>query len=186
VSLGLYGGAFDPPHNGHVALAEAALEHFALKRLIVLVVAAPGHKEVALGIDERLRLAHLAFDPLPRTEVRRDDHARTVDTLREGPWEGPVFLLGADELARFLSWKDPNGVLELARLGVASRLGYGRPQAEPVLAALDRPERIEFFEIPAVRASSKEIRARLHRGESVRDMVPESVAREIEDAGLYR
>jgi nicotinate-nucleotide adenylyltransferase len=106
--------------------------------------------------------------------------------LRDGRWQDPVFLVGADELAGFLSWKDPNGVLELARLGVASRPGYARPEVEPVLVALDRPERVEFFDVPAVPASSEEIRARLHRGESVRDVVPEAVAREIESAGLYR
>jgi nicotinate-nucleotide adenylyltransferase len=186
VSVGLYGGAFDPPHNGHVALAEAALDRFDLERLVILVAAAPGHKLVELGIEERLRLAELSFGPLARTEVRRDDHERTVDALRAGGWDDPIFLIGADELAGFLSWKEPNGVLELARLGVASRPGYPRADVEPVLAALARPDRVEFFEIPTVPISSEEIRTRIRHGESVEDVVPERVLREIEVAGFYR
>ena len=184
MSVALFGGAFDPPHNGHVALAEAALEHFRPERLIVLVAAAPGHKEVVLGIDDRLRLAELAFGSPPRTEVVRDDHARTIETLRAGGWPDPVFLVGADEFADFLSWVDPNGVLELARLGVASRPSYER--AEHVSTQLERPDRVEFFEIPDVPVSSDEIRGRLVRGESVAGVVPEAVLRAIEDAGLYR
>jgi nicotinate-nucleotide adenylyltransferase len=184
VSVGLYGGAFDPPHFGHVALAEAALEHFDLERLIVLVVAAPGHKEVQAGIDDRLRLAELAFGSLPRTEIVRDDHERTIETLREGGWADAVFLIGADEFADFLSWVNPNGVLELARLGVASRPGHDPP--EHVLAHLERPDRVEFFVIPDVPVSSDELRGRLKRGESIADVVPEAVLREIEEAGLYR
>jgi nicotinate-nucleotide adenylyltransferase len=184
VSVGLYGGAFDPPHNGHVALARAALDRFDLERLLILVAAAPGHKFVELGIDERLRLAGLAFGPLPRTEVTRDDHERTVGTLEAGGWDDPIFFVGADEFEGFLSWVEPNRVLELARLGVASRRDYER--AEHVLANLARPDRVEFFEIEDIPVSSDEIRARIRRGESVADVVPEAVAREVEDAGLYR
>lgn len=186
MSVGLYGGAFDPPHNGHVALAEAALSHFDLERLVVLVVARPGHKDVEAGIEDRLRLADLAFGSLPRTEVVRDNHERTVDALRAGGWADPLFLIGDDEFARLLSWKDPNAVLELARLGVASRPDHARADVEPVLAALTQPERIEFFAIPQVPISSEEIRARIRRGESVAGVVPEAVLREIEIAGLYR
>ena len=183
---GLFGGAFDPPHNGHVALAEAAFAHFDLERLVVLVAAAPGHRSVEADADSRLSLARLAFGGLPNTEVVLDDHRRTVDTLRAERFDDPLFLVGADEFAGFLAWKDPNGVLELARLGVATRPGYPRERLEPVLAQLERPNRVEFFEIPAVDASSTDIRDRIRRGEDLGELLPDAVAREIEVAALYR
>jgi nicotinate-nucleotide adenylyltransferase len=183
---GLFGGAFDPPHNGHVALAEAALAHFDLESLVILVAADPGHRSVESEPDSRLSLARLAFGDLPRTEVVLDQHPRTVDTLRAERFDDPLFLVGADEFAGFLVWKEPNGVLELARLGVATRPGYPRERLEPVLAQLERPDRVEFFEIPAVDASSTDIRERVRRGEDVGELVPGAVAREIEVAALYR
>jgi nicotinate-nucleotide adenylyltransferase len=184
--IGLFGGAFDPPHNGHVALAEAALAHFDLERLVVLVAAAPGHRSVEADADSRLSLARLAFGGLPHTEVVLDEHRRTVDTLRAERFDDPLFLVGADEFAGFLAWKDPNGVLELARLGVATRPGYPRERLEPVLAQLEGPNRVEFFEIPAVDASSTDIRDRIRRGEDLGKLLPDAVAREIEVAALYR
>jgi nicotinate-nucleotide adenylyltransferase len=183
---GLFGGAFDPPHNGHVALAEAALERFGLSRLIVLVVVEPAHKSVELPFEGRFKLARLAFGGLRRTEVVPETHARTIDGLDAEQFEDPIFLIGADEFAGFLSWKDPNGVLERARLGVATRPGYSWERIEPVLAKLEQPDRVEFFDIPAFDVPSTEIRERARRGERIDDVVPEAVAREIEMAGLYR
>ena len=183
---GLFGGAFDPPHNGHLALAEAAIPHFGLERLLVLVVVDPGHREVELDFEMRLRLARLAFDGLERTEVLPEEHRFTVDALRARPAEDAVFLVGADEFAGFLGWKDPDGVLAEARLGVATRPGYPQSRLDPVLESLERPERVEFFQIPAVPVSATEIRARAALGEPLDGLVPEPVAREIDRLGLYR
>jgi nicotinate-nucleotide adenylyltransferase len=188
---GLYGGVFDPPHNGHVALAEAALRQFDLQQLLVLVLVDPGHKRAELDFERRFELARLAFADLSRTDVIPEGHARTVDALRaherrEKRFADALFFVGADEFADFLSWKDPNGVLELARLAVATRRGYPRERLESVLVGLENPERVEFFDIPVVEASSRDIRARVRRGEPVDDVVPPAVAREIEVAGLYR
>jgi nicotinate-nucleotide adenylyltransferase len=183
---GLFGGAFDPPHNGHVVLARAALERFDLQRLLVLVVVDPGHKGVELEFERRYELARLAFADLPRAEVRPEGHARTVDALRAHHFADAVFFVGADEFADFLSWKDPNGVLARTRLAVATRPGFPREKLDGVLAGLERPDRVEFFEIPAVDASSRDIRARIRNGESIDGLVPAAVAREIGIAGLYR
>jgi nicotinate-nucleotide adenylyltransferase len=183
---GLLGGAFDPPHNGHLALAERAIAHFRLERLLVLVVAEPGHKPVELPFEDRYELASLAFRELPRTDVVPERNAYTVDAVRGGRFGDAVFLVGADELADFLSWKDPNGVLEHVRLGVATRPGYSRERLEPVLAALDRPDRVQFFDLPAVQVSSSEIRARVARGEPIEGLVPPAVQALIADRGLYR
>jgi nicotinate-nucleotide adenylyltransferase len=183
---GLFGGTFDPPHNGHVSLAETALDHFDLERLLVLVVVNPGHRSVELDFEQRLDLARHAFSGLPRAEVVPEEHAYTIDAVRDGRFKDAIFLVGADEFATFLSWKDPNGVLEFVRLGVATRPGYERETLEPVLAQLERPDRVAFFDIPAVPVSSQDLRGRIARGEAINGLVPEAVAREIEARGLYR
>jgi len=183
VSIGLYGGTFDPPHNGHVALLEGAERHLRLDELRVLVVADPGHRETHAPAPARLALTQAAF---PGRDVRLDDHARTVDLLRAGRFDDPVFLIGADEFAAFLEWKEPNAVLELARLGVAGRPGFGQTALEQMREALDRPERVVFFEIEPHPVSSTEIRRRVAAGEPVAGLVPDAVAREIERLSLYR
>lgn len=180
---GLLGGAFDPPHVGHVALADAAERRLGLQRVVVVVVADPGHKSVHCPAETRLELARAAF---PGREVALDRHARTVDMLRECRWDDPVFLIGADEFLDFPGWKEPEAVLDLTRLGVASRPGYSREHLEDVLAGLSSPDRVLFFEIEPLAVSSREIRERVARGEPIDGLVPPAVAAAIESRGLYR
>ena len=180
---GLFGAVFDPPHVGHVALVRDARARFGFDRFVVLVVAHPGHKEVATDADVRLALARAAF---PDEQVELDPHARTVDTLRERRFDEPVFLVGADQFADFLTWKDPNGVLELARLGVATRPGFPQERLDRVLGALERPDRVTFFEIEPLDVSSSAIRDRIAGGEAIDGLVPAAVAAEIAALGLYR
>jgi nicotinate-nucleotide adenylyltransferase len=172
---GLLGGTFDPPHVGHVALADAAESQLGLDRVVVVVVAEPGHKDVACPADVRLELARAAF---PDREVELDRHPRTVDMLREGRWADLVFLVGADEYLDFPTWKEPEEVLRLARLGVATRPGYALPE--------ERSDRVLFFELDPVPVSSSEIRERVARGEPIDRLVPPAVAAVIHDRGLYR
>jgi len=180
---GLLGGTFNPPHNGHIALAAAARRHFDLDELAILVAVSPGHKEVQLGAEARLRRARAAF---PDYEVELDPHERTVDLLKEGQWDDPLFLIGADQFADFLTWKDPEGVIERARIGVATRPGYPRERLDEVLGRLSTPERIELFDIEPVAVSSGEIRDRVARGEPIDGLVPPDVAALIHSLGLYR
>jgi nicotinate-nucleotide adenylyltransferase len=181
--IGLLGGTFNPPHNGHLALARAAQEHFDLDDLVVLVAERPGHKEVQLDSETRLRLAQAAF---PDEQVESDPYERTVDLLRAGRWREPLFLIGADQFADFLTWKDPEGVLALTRMGVATRPGYPRERLDGVLQQLSRPDRVELFEIEPVEISSREIRDRVSRGESIAGLVPPAVVELIQSLGLYR
>jgi nicotinate-nucleotide adenylyltransferase len=180
---GLFGGAFDPPHVGHLELLRRAREHFALEDVLVLVVADPGHKDVVTDAGVRLELARAAF---PDEQVELDPHPRTIDMLRERRLDDPIFLVGADEFCDFLDWKDPNGVLELSRLAVATRPGYPRERLEHVLRGLERPDRVDFFEIEPLEVSSRDIRARVARGGSIDGLVPPAVAHEIGALGLYR
>ena len=181
--IGLFGGTFNPPHNGHVALARDTVDQFGLEELVILVAVRPGHKEVQLDAEMRLRLACAAF---PDREVVLDEHERTVDTLANGPWRDPLFVIGADEFCDFLTWKDPEGVLDRARLGVATRPGYPRERLDGVLERLSRPDRVLFFEIEPLPITSRDLRDRVARGEPIDAFVPPAVAGLISELGLYR
>jgi nicotinate-nucleotide adenylyltransferase len=181
--IALFGGAFDPPHLGHVALADAAVQAFAPDELLVLVAERPWHKEVPTPVDARLELVRAAF---PGARVEVDPYEATVDLLEARQLEDPVFLIGADQLAAFLTWRRPERVLELARLGVAMRPGFDRAVLDDVLSRLERPERVLFFELEPVPVSSTEIRDRAARGEPLDGLVPRAVAERIADLGLYR
>ena len=180
---GLLGGTFNPPHDGHLALARAAWKHFELDALAVLVAERPGHKQVGLDAETRLKLARAAF---PDYSVEPDPYERTVDMLRARRWAEPLFLIGADQFADFLTWKDPEGVLALSRIGVATRPGFPAERLDSVLQRLSRPDRVELFEIEPVPISSQEIRDRVGRGESIDGLVPPAVAELIEALRLYR
>jgi nicotinate-nucleotide adenylyltransferase len=179
MSLGLFGGAFDPPHRGHVQLARCAEGELGLDRLVVLVAADPGHKAVGTPAALRLEMARAAF---PADEVVLDGHARTIDLLRDHPeWQDAWFVIGADEFCDFLSWKEPDAVLERVRLAVGTRPGFPRERLEAVLARLERPERVRLFEMEPVPAASRELRRELVEAD-----VPPAVAEIIRREGLYR
>jgi nicotinate-nucleotide adenylyltransferase len=179
----LYGGAFDPPHLGHVAVAEAARERFGVERLAVLVSEYPAHRAVHASVEDRLDLAHAAF---PRDEIRVDPYARTVELLRAERFDDPVFVVGADQFRFFRDWSEPEEVLERARLAVATRPGFPPQELDAVRARLGRPERVLFFEIEPNPAASTDVRALVAAGEPLDGLVPPAVARLIEERGLYR
>ena len=179
----LYGGAFDPPHLGHVAVSDAARGRFGVDRLVILVNEHPGHREVHASAEDRLALARAAF---PRDDVRLDPYPRTVELLRAESFDDPTFVVGADQFRAFLTWSEPNEVLERARVAVATRPGFGWDRLKAVLEALNRPDRVEFFEIEPNPAASTDVRARAAAGESLAGLVPAAVERLIEEGGLYR
>lgn len=193
MTTGLLGGAFDPPHNGHLVLADEAIRRFALERLVVVVTGIAPHKTVETDAEIRYRLAEAAFGGRPLVELSRHEldlagPSYTVNTARwaEERWGDVVFVAGADEFAGFLSWRDPNGVLRHVRLGVATRPGYPRERLEAVLGELERPERVELFDLPALPIASSEIRERVARGEPIDHLVPPRVAELVAELGLYR
>ena len=175
---GILGGIFDPPQNGHVALARAALEQLPIDRLVVLVVADPGHRATVADAETRLRLAQAAFAGLG--EVVLDSHAFTVDAVRDGRFGDALFIVGADEGAAFPSWKDPEEVLRRVKLAVGTRSGYPPPDLERY------GDRVVAFELASPAVSSSEVRERVARGESIGELVPEAVAGAISRLGLYR
>jgi nicotinate-nucleotide adenylyltransferase len=175
--IGIFGGAFDPPHNGHVAVVSAAKEELGLERVLVAVSADPGHKRVETSAGVRLALARLAF---PTDSVFLDEHPRTIDLLRDHPeWHDPVFLIGADQFENFPSWKEPDEVLRLARLGVAMRAGYPRERLQATLERLEQPDRVLFFDVDEP-AASHDLRARFDPA-----TVPPAVAELVGREGFY-
>lgn len=186
MAIGILGGAFDPPHVGHVALARAAIAALALDELLVLVVSDPGHKLVPTPASIRLELARLAFADVPEAVVELDQHARTVDSLEARGLDDPYFVLGADELAALASWKAPERVLELARVAVAARPGVDGAEIDAVRRRFEAGDRIVEFAMETVDASSSDVRARISRGLPIDDLVAPAVAAAIARHGLYR
>jgi len=176
--IGLLGGTFDPPHNGHVALATAARANLPIDDLVILVEETPGHRGVVADARTRLRLAEAAF---PGEDVRLDPNAFTVDTVRGARFgQDPLFILGADQAARFDRWREPQEVLKWVRLAVGARGGYDMPDLSRY------GNRVVPFELASPEVSSSEVRQRVAAGEPIDDLVPAAVARLIERQGLYR
>jgi nicotinate-nucleotide adenylyltransferase len=167
--IGLLGGRFDPPHNGHVALARAALEQLPIDRLVVLVAARPGHAAAVASAEDRLRMAEAAFEGVG--EVVLDPHAYTVDAVRGGRFGDAYFIVGADQAAAFRGWKDPDEILRWVQLAVGTRSGH---------------EGAVTFDFDSPDISGTDIRDRVARGEPIDDVVPPAVARIVEERGLYR
>jgi nicotinate-nucleotide adenylyltransferase len=174
--VGILGGRFDPPHLGHLALARAAVERFGIDDLHVSVVADAAHKPSEAPVADRLAMAAIAFAELDAT-VEQEEHRYTVDALEAAGCDDPIFLIGADQLAAFPTWKRPERVLELARLGVATRPGYAPATASP---------RIQIFELEPQPVSSSEIRRRVRSGEPLDGLVAPAIAQYIDEHGLYR
>jgi nicotinate-nucleotide adenylyltransferase len=188
--LGVFGGTFDPPHVGHLALAEWAREALRLDRILFVPAGLPPHKrrtDLSSAAD-RLALTRAAVRGNPAFEVssieaRRGGPSYTLDTLRtlRARHAGArlFLLIGADSLADFENWREPDAIAAIATLAVALRPGAARP-------AVRRARRIEWLDNPGLEVSSSAVRARVRAGRSVRYLVPDAVARLIEQRGLYR
>jgi nicotinate-nucleotide adenylyltransferase len=185
--IGLFGGTFDPPHVGHLALAEAARQRLRLDRVVFVPAGDPPHKRgrrLSPAAD-RLAMTRLAVRGLPgfevsTVEIRRRGPSFTVDTLRRLAARHPgarlFLLLGADSLGEFRTWRDPDGIRRLATLAVAARPGH----------RLRLPRGVRRIDSPPLDVSSSALRARARAGRPLRVLVPEPVARYIERHRLYR
>ena len=178
--LGLLGGTFDPPHNGHVALAKAALQQLPIEQLVVLVAEHPGHRGVVADPETRLRLAEAAF-AFPGMDVRLDPNAFTVDAVEGGRFgDDALFIVGADQAAQFERWREPREVLKWVKLAVGTRGGYPLPDLTR------HGNRVIPFELDSPEVSSSEVRRSVAAGEPIDELVPPAVAELIEELGLYR
>jgi nicotinate-nucleotide adenylyltransferase len=195
--LGILGGTFNPPHVGHLVMAQEAHASLGLDVVILMPVAAPPHKEIDddPGADARYELcgAAVAKDErfrVSRLEVDRGGASYTVDTLREihaqHPEDDLTFIVGGDQALGLPRWREPEGILELATLAVAEREGIAHREITETLAPLRGSERTVFFDMPRVDVSSSDIRHRVREARPIRYLVPDDVVRLIGTRGYYR
>jgi nicotinate-nucleotide adenylyltransferase len=196
VKIGIFGGAFDPVHRGHLDPVSAVARELALDRVFFVPAGISPFKPGGTRASSHHRVAMLALALQGRTdftlwlsEVERPGASYTVDTLREivraHPEEERFLLMGTDSLRTFPRWKDPRGIADLARLAAFVREPHER---EAVLAETGlEPYRksILIFDSVRVRISSTELRGALSRGESVAGAVPKAVEEYIFKQGLY-
>lgn len=203
MKLGLFGGTFDPPHEGHLAVARTARDQLALDRVELIPTRVPPHRRAprAPAADRYAMLALAVLDeprlvPSPR-EIVREGVSFTVETLRrlarEHPAVEPYLVLGLDSYLDLPQWKEPDAITALAHLVIAPR-----PGAELVLRPEDRPRRVEpggaapaggrgvfVLEMREVPLAATDLRAALARGDARVEGIPEPVLRHIRKRGLY-
>jgi nicotinate-nucleotide adenylyltransferase len=194
--LGILGGTFNPPHIGHLVMIEEALDQLRLDRVLLMPVARPPHKEAPEdpGSDVRLELCRLAAAADERIgvsdlEIRRGGASYTVDTLRalheSVPEHALTFIVGGDMAYSLPSWREPEAILDVARLAVAEREEIRREHIAERLEPLHPGDRVVFFDMPRLDLSSSAIRARVAAGRPIRYLVPGPVAEAIEARNLY-
>ena len=198
----LFGGTFDPPHNGHVALSLLATEAIGADAIWVIPAGRPPHRAgpPAASARHRLAMARLAWQRVPDAAVleaevvraERGETTYTVDTLADlgaalGPHASPRLLLGTDQLATLDRWREPERILRLAEPAVLVRA------PETAASALSRvPPRVDdghwagrLLELPRFDVSASGVRDRLARGRPVAGLVPGDVEDYLREAGLY-
>jgi nicotinate-nucleotide adenylyltransferase len=184
---GVFGGSFDPVHLGHLTVAAAAAERLALSWVHFVPARVQPFKAGSheASPEDRVAMLRLALrDPrfvLDTRELGREGASYTVDSLRELRAEYPgdelCLLIGADAARDLPGWREAEAIPTLSRVVVLTRPGVSPPSDT---------EAAEILEVPRVEVSATEIRARVRRGEPIRELVPAEVADYIEARGLYR
>jgi nicotinate-nucleotide adenylyltransferase len=192
MKIGVFGGTFDPPHAGHLILAEAAREQLALDKVMFIPAGDPWRKSdrIVSPATHRLAMTLLAVEGNAAFEVEDYEVVRegpsysveTLEILREhlGHATELYLILGEDALADVPHWHQPERLVELSTLAVANRRGVKMP-ALPFDHA-----RVVAIEMPGIDISSTELRVRASKGLSLRYQMPDAVERYIVENGLYR
>ena len=193
--LGVFGGAFDPPHLAHVELARQAMAQLRLSRLHVLPTGLATHRASPLNAAEhRLAMARLAFAGLPGVviddrEIRRTGPSYTIDTLTELQAENPqaqlVLVIGGDQAAAFGHWHRWGEILQKAIISVAGRDYSALTSHQSDLQNLPGG-RLEPLKLPLMSVSATDIRSRVASNLGITHLVPVGVARYIEQHHLYQ
>jgi nicotinate-nucleotide adenylyltransferase len=206
VNAGIFGGTFDPPHTGHLIVAQDAALALGLDRILFIPAAQPPHKQGVVRTAGELR-AHMvglairgdARFELDRVELERRGPSFTVDTLNDLRERHPdtswTLLMGADQYALFDTWRDPDGIRNLARLAVLTRGGtdgvpagagnYAQEATSARPVAVERADGTVAIEVTRVDVSSTAIRDRVATGLPIRYLVPAAVEAFIFEQRLY-
>jgi nicotinate-nucleotide adenylyltransferase len=196
-AVGVLGSAFNPPHLGHLALAQEALWQLGLDEVVFVPTGQAPHKRIAdePGPEVRMEMTRLAAAEDARfsvsaLEVEREGPSYTYETLEALAEERAdtqlVFVMGADAAVGLESWRNPERVVELASLAVARRAGVSEADVAAVLRSLGCEERATALEMPQFGVSSSAVRERAGQGRPLRYLVPDAVASFVEERGLYR
>ena len=197
--IGVFGGAFDPPHNAHVALARAALLQFSLDTLYVVPTGQAWHKARTLTEPRhRLAMTRLAFEDVEGTvvderELQRAGPTFTIDTLRALHTENPTaqlyLFIGADQFATFRQWHQWEAILEIAIICIADRTQSTLAQTQFDAYARHK-HRFFTLQLPLITVSATQVRQLMALGAAsandVAQLIPEPVARYISLHRLYR
>ena len=193
----MLGSAFNPPHLGHLALAQEALWQLGLDEVILVPTGEAPHKRIAddPGREARMEMARLAAAEDERfsvsaLEVEREGPSYTYETLEALAEDRVdtqlVFVMGADAAVGLESWRNPERVVGLASLAVARRADVSEADVAAVLRSLGAGERAATLEMPQFGVSSSAVRERARQGRPLRFLVPDPVASFIEEKGIYR
>jgi nicotinate-nucleotide adenylyltransferase len=198
--VGVLGGTFDPPHLGHLILAQEAVQTLGLSEVLFVPTGEPWRKagRELSPRDHRLAMVRLAVGDNPQlavstAEVDRPGPSYSAETLAElreqfGSETELFFIMGADSLTDFPHWHEPHRILELARLAVAERVPLddaGLQEGIPEELAEALRERVVWVPMPLVAISASAVRERVRRGLSIRYWVSPAVEEYIHDHGLY-
>jgi nicotinate-nucleotide adenylyltransferase len=196
VRLGILGGAFNPPHIGHLVCAQEALLQLELDKVVFVPVGQAPHRDVEddPGAEARLELVELAIADderftSSRVELDRDGPSYTSDTLRAmrsaSPDDELFLILGGDQAATLPTWHEPEEVLSLATVAVVERVSWTRNAIGIKIARLKGSPGVRYLDMPLIQVSSSAIRRRVAAGRPLRYLVPDAVASYIEANGLY-
>ena len=197
--IGLFGGSFDPPHNGHLLAAGDAFDALQLDRMMLIPTAVQPLKadQTAARPPQRFEMTRLLVGDDPRFEVSsieidRGGLSYTVDTLTTlaAAWPSAqlFWLVGADVLQSFAKWKEPARVVELATVVVLQRADGDAwdARARQALDLTSVPGQPRLLPTRRIDISSTEIRERVRQGKSIRGFVPDAVTAFIAAERLYR
>jgi nicotinate-nucleotide adenylyltransferase len=191
--IGLFGGAFNPPHVGHLVCAQEAHVQLDLDVVVWVPVGQAPHREIPQdpGPEARFTMCEYATAAderfgLSRIEIDREGPSFTVDTLRalrdRSAEDELVLILGGDQAAALPGWHEPDEVMSLATIAVAERAESDRARVSAALAG--RPD-VVFFDMPRIDVSSTMVRERAAAGQPIRYLVPDKVANFIGAQSLY-
>ena len=196
----LFGGTFDPIHNGHLAIAKTVQETCGIDRVIFLPAGQPAHKvgKPVTPAPMRVKMLQLAVEKEPSfvvslLDVEREGKTYTVDTLELiHSWTDSdteiYFLVGADSIHDFPAWRQPEKILSLCELIAVDRPGYDTNTLLEEIQSLEQTYHgtIHYVKTEPMRISSSDIRKRAKRGAHIASMVPEAVAKLIKETKLYQ
>ena len=187
----LFGGTFDPPHIGHLLIAQTVCEEESFDKILFIPAYKPPHKNDITTVEKRLDMLRLAIEENPNfdisnAEINRKGISFSIDTIlsiKESmnlTRDNCYFLIGSDTLLNFHTWKEPRAILNECQVIVAIRPGFRPSDLAPWIL-----HSVQFANIPRFEISSKTIRARWVEDKTIRYMVTLPVWKYINKNNLY-